>query len=211
MEAGRAAEKAPRTAAKELDRLIGGTNKRQMALDILRTAKRPLSTAECAQEFATRHGLSGDDPRVALIENRLSSILDALQKAGRVRHAGMLDGNRRQWEIAASVSGGREGPVEVLEVQIGRVVPLPIAAEASRSGSTSWRTGPAPSAGRCSSGDCPRARRDRRRNSRNTSARSGGGCRHRHAGCVRRSSRRGSCSCRPRLGRLPSGSPACAR
>ena len=40
-------------------------------------------------------------PGVALAGNRLSSILDALQKAGRVRHAGMLDGHRRQWEIAA--------------------------------------------------------------------------------------------------------------
>ncbi|TIO54648.1 MAG: hypothetical protein E5X80_06930 [Mesorhizobium sp.] len=88
-------------SAKELDKLIGGTNKRQMTLEILRTARRPLSTAECAQEFATRHGLSGDDPQVALIGNRLSSILDALQKAGRVRHAGMLDGHSRQWEIAA--------------------------------------------------------------------------------------------------------------
>lgn len=88
-------------SAKELDKLIGGTNKRQMTLEILRTARRPLSTAECAQEFATKHGLSGDDPRVALIGNKLSSILDALQKAGRVRHAGMLDGHRRRWEIAA--------------------------------------------------------------------------------------------------------------
>ncbi|WP_173934946.1 hypothetical protein [Chelativorans sp. Marseille-P2723] len=86
---------------KELDKIIGGTNKRQMTLDILRTATRPMSTAECAAEFATRHGLSENDPRVTVIGNRLSSILDALQKAGRVRHAGMLDGHRKQWEIAA--------------------------------------------------------------------------------------------------------------
>ncbi|MDX8437161.1 hypothetical protein RFN25_27425 [Mesorhizobium abyssinicae] len=39
-------------SANELDKLIGGTNKRQMTLEILRTARRPLSTAECAQEFA---------------------------------------------------------------------------------------------------------------------------------------------------------------
>lgn len=56
-----------------------------MTLEILRTARRPLSTAECAQEFATRHGLCGDDPRVALIGKPPVSILDALQKAGRVR------------------------------------------------------------------------------------------------------------------------------
>lgn len=72
-----------------------------MTLEILRTASRPMSTAECAQEFATRHGLKADDPRVTVIGNRLSSILDALQKAGRVRHAGLIDGHRRQWEIAA--------------------------------------------------------------------------------------------------------------
>lgn len=88
-------------SVKELDRIIGGTNKRQMTLDILRTARRPLSTAECAAEFASRHGLSESDPRVTVIGNRLSSVLDALHKAGRVRHAGMIDGHRRQWEIAA--------------------------------------------------------------------------------------------------------------
>lgn len=86
---------------KELDKIIGGTNKRQMALDILRTARRPMSTAECAIEFASRHGLAADDTRITAIGNRLSSILDSLQKAGRVRHAGLLDGRRRQWEIAA--------------------------------------------------------------------------------------------------------------
>lgn len=88
-------------SVKELDRIIGSTNKRQMTLDILRTARRPLSTAECAQEFATRHGLTEDDPRVTIIGKRLSPVLDALQKAGRVRHAGLLDGHRRQWEVAA--------------------------------------------------------------------------------------------------------------
>lgn len=86
---------------KELDKIIGPTNKRQMTLEILRTARRPLSTAECAAEFASRHGLPENDPRVTVIGNRLSSILDSLHKAGRVRHAGMLDGHRRQWEIAA--------------------------------------------------------------------------------------------------------------
>ena len=48
--------------AKELEKLIGGTNKRQMTLEILRTARRPRSTAECAEEFATRHDLYEDDP-----------------------------------------------------------------------------------------------------------------------------------------------------
>jgi hypothetical protein len=86
---------------KELNAIIGGTNKRQMTLEILRTARRPLSTAECAKEFAARHGLADDDSRVSIIGTRLSAVLDALQKAGRVRHAGLLDGHRRQWEIAA--------------------------------------------------------------------------------------------------------------
>jgi hypothetical protein len=86
---------------RELDRVIGRTNKRHMTLEILRQAARPMSTADCAQEFATRHGLASDDPRIGTISNRLSAVLDALHKAGRVRHAGMVDGRRRQWQIAA--------------------------------------------------------------------------------------------------------------
>ncbi|UVK48614.1 hypothetical protein BPNPMPFG_007000 (plasmid) [Mesorhizobium sp. AR07] len=71
-------------AVRELDKVIGETNKRQMTLDILRTAKRPMSTAECAQELATRHGCPGTIRAVTIIGKRLSPILSTLEKAGRV-------------------------------------------------------------------------------------------------------------------------------
>ena len=87
--------------AKELDRVIGGTNKRQATLEILWEAERPMSTAECAVAFAERHGVPADDPRIGTISNQLSAVLDGLQRAGRVRYAGTVDGRRRQWEIAA--------------------------------------------------------------------------------------------------------------
>jgi hypothetical protein len=41
-----------------------------------------LSTAECAAEFATRHGLPENDPRVTVIGNRLSSVLDLRRANG---------------------------------------------------------------------------------------------------------------------------------
>lgn len=88
-------------ALKELDGIIGETNKRQMTLDILRTAEGPMSTAECAERFAERHGLTADDPRLGTIANRLSSTLDSLYKANRVRHAPDAEDGRRRWEIAA--------------------------------------------------------------------------------------------------------------
>lgn len=92
----------PKTeAALELESIFGKTNKRQMTLEILRMAGQPMSTADCAQAFAAKHGLASDDPRMGTIANRLSSVLDALHKAGRVRHAGTVDGRRHQWEIAA--------------------------------------------------------------------------------------------------------------
>ena len=86
---------------KKAKEIIGRMNKRQMTLDILRTAGRPLSTADCAAEFARRHEIDADDAILAAISSRVSPVLGNLQKAGRVRHAGHLDGHRRLWEIDA--------------------------------------------------------------------------------------------------------------
>ncbi|WP_294646462.1 hypothetical protein [uncultured Aureimonas sp.] len=96
----RASRKAKSEATAELDRIIGGTNKRRMTLEILRTAGRPLSTHECAAAFAARHELPADHPGVPTITNRLSSTLNILEKQGLVRHAETDDPRRRNWEIA---------------------------------------------------------------------------------------------------------------
>lgn len=96
----RAPRKPKSEATAELDRIIGHTNKRRMTLDILRTAGRPLSTAECAEAFAGRHELPAGHPGVPTITNRLSSTLNILEKQGLVRYAETADPRRRQWEIA---------------------------------------------------------------------------------------------------------------
>jgi hypothetical protein len=87
--------------AAEINALLSAVNKRQAVLEILRDADRPLTTAECAAKLAERLGLKDDDPRLGQIANRLSASLDSLTKAERVRHAGMVDGRRVLWEIAA--------------------------------------------------------------------------------------------------------------
>ena len=75
----RAPRKSKSEATAELDRIIGDTHKRRMTLDILRTAGRPLSTAECAEAFAGRHKLPADHPGVPTLTNRLSSTLNIIE------------------------------------------------------------------------------------------------------------------------------------
>jgi hypothetical protein len=84
-------------SAKELDKLIGGTNKRQMTLEILRTARRPMSTAECAQDLV---GL-----RVV--------HLPMLVEAGQVGIAGVLVGDHGSVpaDMVADRRPGRPRPV----------------------------------------------------------------------------------------------------
>ncbi|NGO56091.1 hypothetical protein [Allomesorhizobium camelthorni] len=87
--------------SREINALLSNVNKRRAVLEILRDAGRPLSTAECAAKFASRLGLEDNDHRLGQIANRLSAALDSLAKGKRVRHAGMVDGRRVLWEIAA--------------------------------------------------------------------------------------------------------------
>ncbi|KQT42053.1 hypothetical protein ASG43_17410 [Aureimonas sp. Leaf454] len=71
-----------------------------MTLDIRRTARRPLSTAECAEAFAKRYELPANHAAVPTITNRLSSTLNILEMQDLVRYAETADPRRRQWEIA---------------------------------------------------------------------------------------------------------------
>ncbi|MFD1975337.1 hypothetical protein ACFSQQ_11365 [Mesorhizobium kowhaii] len=84
----------------EITTLMGGLNKRQTILEILRDARQPLSTAECSARFAEKLGLSEDDNRVSHIANRLAPVLDQLAKIGRVHSAGTIDGRKKLWQVA---------------------------------------------------------------------------------------------------------------
>jgi hypothetical protein len=86
---------------REINALLSNVNKCRAVLEILRDAGGPLSTTECAAKFAGRLGLPDDDPWLGQIANGLSAALDSLAKAERVPHAGMVDGRRVLWEIAA--------------------------------------------------------------------------------------------------------------
>lgn len=60
-----------------------------------------MSTADFARVFAIETGLPEDDDRLGQIGSRFSQVLDQLAKANRIRRAGMIDGRRYQWEVAA--------------------------------------------------------------------------------------------------------------
>lgn len=101
-----ARRRKPKTeAGMAFDAALGGVNKRQAVLSVLRDADHPLSTAECAAEIAARNGIAADDRVLPIIGNRISAVLDALRKTGRVRHADdgedRAPGHKRLWEIAS--------------------------------------------------------------------------------------------------------------
>lgn len=75
--------------------------KREAALEALRDAARPLSTADCASAVAERHGLSADGPSMSLFVTHVSAALNVLSKRNRVRRVGTVDGRKHLWEIAA--------------------------------------------------------------------------------------------------------------
>ena len=60
----------------EITNLMGDVNKCHTVLKILREARQPLSTAECAVRFAGEFGLADGDARVTHIANRLPAVLD---------------------------------------------------------------------------------------------------------------------------------------
>ncbi len=85
----------------EVKTLMKGLNKRQAVLEILREAREPLTTADCAAKLAAQIGLAVSHAQVSYIANKVSAVLDQLANNDRVRHAGMVDGRRYLWEIAA--------------------------------------------------------------------------------------------------------------
>ncbi len=90
----------PRTGSmKQLKSVIKDTNTRQLTLEIIRTAQRPITLSECASAFAERHGIAFDDPMVMMIGKTLTPVLTKLHADGRVRHAATA-GEEPNWEIA---------------------------------------------------------------------------------------------------------------
>jgi hypothetical protein len=84
-----------------ITQLFKGFDRRSFVLRTLREAESPMSTADFARVFATETGLPEDDARLGQIGSRFSQVLDQLAKANRIRRAGMIDGRRYQWEVAA--------------------------------------------------------------------------------------------------------------
>ena len=91
----------PRTGSmKQLKLVIKDTNTRQLTLEILRNAQRPITLSECANAFAERHGIALDDPVLPMMGKTLTPVLTKLLADGRVRHTATA-GQQPHWEIAA--------------------------------------------------------------------------------------------------------------
>lgn len=89
------------SAAGELEEVFKGIDRRNFVMKTLREAGKPITTADCAAALAREVGLADGDARLGKIGNKFSQVLDQLAKANRVRQAGMFDGHRHLWEIAA--------------------------------------------------------------------------------------------------------------
>ncbi len=70
---------------KHLKSVIKDTNTRQLTLEILRKAQRPITLGACANAVAERHGIAANDPMVPMIGKTLAPVLAKLQADGRVR------------------------------------------------------------------------------------------------------------------------------
>jgi hypothetical protein len=88
-------------ASGPLDEVFKGIDRRNFVLKTLREAGKPITTADCAAALAREVGLPDGDTRLGQIGNKFSQVLDQLAKSKRVRRAGMIDGHRHLWEIAA--------------------------------------------------------------------------------------------------------------
>ncbi|WP_414474074.1 hypothetical protein [Microvirga sp. M2] len=77
-----------------------GENPSAIVLKTIRDAKEPISTAACSAAIARQKGLAEDDPFLKTMPSRISATLPNLEKRGRVRQAGTLDGRKDLWEIA---------------------------------------------------------------------------------------------------------------
>lgn len=90
---------APRKRALGGRSPFSGENLSAIVLKTIREAKEPISTAACSAAIAMDKGL-GDDPFVSTMSSRISATLSNLEKRGRVRQAGTVDGRKNLWEIA---------------------------------------------------------------------------------------------------------------
>ena len=81
----------------ELKRL----NKTEAILEALREAGEPLSSADCTNRIAAKHGVAPDDPALPRFVTHISAGLNSLAKRNRVRQVGTVDGRKNLWEIAA--------------------------------------------------------------------------------------------------------------
>lgn len=91
---------APRKRAPAGRSPFSGENLSAIALKTIREAKEPISTAACSAAIAMDKGLGEDDPFVATMSSRISATLSNLEKRGRVRQVGTVDGRKNLWEIA---------------------------------------------------------------------------------------------------------------
>ncbi|MBZ6079028.1 hypothetical protein [Microvirga puerhi] len=79
---------------------LTGENLSAIALKTIREAKESISTAACSSAIARDKGLAEDDPFFKAMPSRISATLSNLEKRGRVRQAGTVDGRKNLWEIA---------------------------------------------------------------------------------------------------------------
>jgi hypothetical protein len=80
---------------------IGGVNKRQTVLEVLREAGELITTTDCASKFAAKLGIGCEERDMAQIAHRLSAVLTQLTNAGRVRQSGPFEGRKHLWAVAA--------------------------------------------------------------------------------------------------------------
>jgi hypothetical protein len=80
---------------------MGGVNKRQALLEVLREAGELISVTDCAAKFAVKLGIPSEPGNLSDIAHRLSAVLTQLTSAGRVRQSGQFDGRKVLWEVAA--------------------------------------------------------------------------------------------------------------
>ncbi|MBY3068215.1 hypothetical protein HFO74_33165 [Rhizobium laguerreae] len=88
-------------SSSEVKAAMGGVNKRQAVLEVLREAGEPISVTDCAAKFAVKLGIPSEPENLSDIAHRLSAVLTQLTTAGRVRQSGQFDGRKVLWEVAA--------------------------------------------------------------------------------------------------------------
>jgi len=90
-------EGTPRRAERQVagTELFKGRNNRHTVLDVLRRSKRPTTTAEIAEKFASDESIGSEASRLEpSITSRFSATLNGLVKQGLVRRAGIADGEQ---------------------------------------------------------------------------------------------------------------------